>query len=253
VSLTPAAHAALRRFSIALAEVESARDEARLAEQHARQRLRVGALTIAMAELVPEAMRSFLASAGDVRIEISEGTVDGLTDALMRGELDCVVGRISPAWAGAAGSSQLAQARLFDEPRCVVCRSGHPLAAQRSVGLRALGEQRWILAPRPSSSRVLFDDLFLVRGMTPPPPTVESASVHSYMDMVATTDLLAISPMVVARRFIASGRLHKLPVSVDLTGMSISAIWRRTGENDALVARFRDALVLASVGRLRKK
>jgi hypothetical protein len=35
--------------------------------------------------------------------------------------------------------------------------------------------------------------------------------------------------------------------------MSVSAIWRRTGENDALVARFRDALVLASVGKLRKK
>jgi DNA-binding transcriptional LysR family regulator len=253
VSLTPAARAALRRFSIALAEVESARDEARLAEQDARQRLRVGALTIAMVELVPDAMRSFLASAGQVRIEISEGTVDGLTDQLMRGELDCVVGRISPAWAGAAGSSQLAQARLFDEPRCLVCRIGHPLAAQRSVGLRTLAEQRWILSPRPSSSRVLFDDLFLVRGLAPPQPTVESVSVHSNMDMAATTDLLAIAPLAVARRHIASGRLHKLPATVDLTGMSVSAIWRRTGENDALVARFRDALVLASVGRVRRK
>ncbi|CAN7770055.1 LysR substrate-binding domain-containing protein [Variovorax sp. LjRoot84] len=253
VSLTPGARAALRRFSIALAEVDSARDEALFAEQHARQRLRVGALTIAMVELIPSAMRSFLASAGHVRVEISEGTVDGLTDQLMRGELDCVVGRIGSAWARSAGRSQLAQTKLFDEPRCLVCRVGHPLAVQRSVGLRTLGEQQWILPPLPSSSRLLFDELFLMRGLTPPLPTVESVSVHSNMDMVATTDLLAVAPLAVVRRHVASGHLHKLPVSVDLTGMSISVIWRRTGESDALVTRFRDALVLASAGRARKK
>jgi DNA-binding transcriptional LysR family regulator len=253
VSLTPGARAALRRFSIALAEVDSARAEAQLAQQHARQRLRVGALTIAMVELVPNAMRTFLGVAGNVRVEISEDTVDGLTDRLMRGELDCVVGRISSAWGRSPEGSQLAQTKLFDEPRCLVCRAGHPLAAQRSVGLRTLADQGWILQPPPSSSRLVFDELFLMRGLTPPAPSVESASIHSNMGVAATTDLLAVAPLTVARRYMASGQLHKLPASVDLTAMSISAIWRRTGESDALVARFRDALVLASVGRVRKK
>jgi DNA-binding transcriptional LysR family regulator len=253
VALTPGARAALRRFSIALAEVDSARDEALLAEQHASQRLRVGALAIAMVDLVPDAMRSFLASVGNVRVEFSEGTVDGLTDLLMRGELDCVVGRIGAAWAGSPAAAQLGQARLFDEPRWMVCRAGHPLATQRSVGLRALAQQSWVLPPAPSSTRTLFDELFLVRGLTPPAPTVESASVQSNLMMVATTDLLALAPRVVAQHYIAAGRLQKLPAAVTLTGMSVSAIWRRTGENDALVARFRDALVLASVGKLRKK
>lgn len=253
VVLTPGARAALRRFSIALAEVDSARDEALLAEQHASQRLRVGALAIAMVELVPDAMRSFLACTGNVRVEFSEGTVDGLTDLLMRGELDCVVGRIGAAWAGSAAAAQLGQARLFDEPRWIVCRAGHPLSAQRSVGLRALAQQSWVLPPPPSSTRTLFDELFLVRGLTPPGPTVESASLHSNLMMIATTDLLALAPRVVAQHYIAAGQLQKLPAAVALTGMSVSAIWRRTGENDALVARFRDALVLASVGKLRKK
>jgi DNA-binding transcriptional LysR family regulator len=119
--------------------------------------------------------------------------------------------------------------------------------------LQTLAEQRWILSPLPSSSRLLFDELFLERGLAPPAPTVESASVHSNMAMAAATDLLALAPLAVARRFIAAGQLDKLTVAVDLTTMAIWGIWRRTSENDALVMRFRDALVLASVGRVRKR
>lgn len=58
--------------------------------------------------------------------------------------------------------------------------------------------------------------------------------------------------MSVARRMIAQGVLRKLQVSVELTGMSIAVIWRRTGEADDLIGRFRDALVVASMGRSRK-
>jgi DNA-binding transcriptional LysR family regulator len=253
VSLTPGARAALRRFSIALAEVESARSDALLAEQTAQQRLRVGALTIAMIDVIPNALRTLATPASNLRIEIEEGTVDGLSDKLMRGELDCVVGRISSAWARSDESAQIMQARLFDDPRCIVCRAGHPLATESSVDLKTLGRQKWILAPRPSSSRLLFDELFLERGLSPPMPTVESQSVHSNMDMVATTDLLGMAPLAVARRHVAAGRVHRLPVMVNLAGMSISVIWRKSSGNDAMVTRFRDALVLASVGSVRKK
>jgi DNA-binding transcriptional LysR family regulator len=72
------------------------------------------------------------------------------------------------------------------------------------------------------------------------------------MEIVAGSDLLAVVPMAVARRMIAQGVLRKLHVSVDLTGMSISVVWRRTGEADPLFSRFRDALVVASMGRTRK-
>jgi DNA-binding transcriptional LysR family regulator len=185
-------------------------------------------------------------------VQFVEGTVDGLTEQLMRGELDCVVGRLSPAWAKSNNRAQLQQVRLFDEPRCMVARTDHPLAPSTRLDLSALARQDWILAPLPSSSRLLFDNLFLERGLTPPVPVIESASVHSNMEIVAGSDLLAVVPMAVARRMIAQGVLRKLHVSVDLTGMSISVVWRRTGEADPLFSRFRDALVVASMGRTRK-
>lgn len=253
VSLTRGAQAALRRFSIALAELGTVRDEAVLAEQHARQRLRVGVLTVAMVDLVPGAMRGFLSTAGPVQVQIVEGTVDGLTEQLMHGELDCIVGRVSPAWAKSAESAQLQQVQLFDEPRCMVCRAGHPLARRSALGLAALAEQEWILAPEPSSSRLVFNEIFLERGLSPPVPVIESASVHSNMEIVAVTDLLAVAPLSVARRMIAQGVLRKLQVSARLTGMSISVIWRRTGDMDALISSFCDALVASSGGRARRK
>jgi DNA-binding transcriptional LysR family regulator len=247
VTLTAGAQAARRRFSIALAELNSVREEARLAEQNARQRLRVGALTVAMVELIPRAMPIFLARAPRVQVQVVEGTVDGLTQLLMNGELDCLAGRLAPSWAKSAeDAEQPGQVRLVDEPRCIVCRAGHPLVQQVEPTLDMLAQQDWILQPEPSSTRVLFDALFLDRGLVPPVPVIESASVHSNMETVAVTDLMALAPFAVARRMIASGELHQLRVKVELAPMPLSFVWRRTGDDEPLAILFRDALVQAA-------
>jgi len=252
VRLTPAAEAALRRFSIALAEVDAGHEEALRAQRHARLRLRVGALTLAMLDLIPAALSRLLAESPDIQAEISEGTVESLTQALMRGEVDCVVGRLAAPWAKSAGEAQIEQLKLYDEPRCLVCRAGHELAAHEQADLAALAAQRWALQPVPSSTRLVFDELFLGRGLAPPVPTVESASAHSIMDIVASTDLLGIAPQALARRHIATYRLHRLATPLPLAGMSISLIWRRASGDDPLLARMRRALLAAAAARRRR-
>jgi DNA-binding transcriptional LysR family regulator len=164
----------------------------------------------------------------------------------MNGELDCVVGRLSPAWAmSLTGSQQVVQVALVEEPRCIVCRAGHPLGRRAAPSLEVLAGQGWILQPPPSSTRLLFDELFLDRGMSPPVAVVESASVHSNISMAAATDLLAVVPLPLAQRLIAKGELQRLSAKVELTRMSVSAIWRRTADLDPLLVRLRDALVTA--------
>jgi DNA-binding transcriptional LysR family regulator len=249
VLLTPAARAALRRFSIALAEVGAGHEEALRAQQHERLRLRVGALTLATLELIPEALSLLLEESPDVQIEISEGTVDGLTDTLMRGELDCIIGRVGAQWAKFPNEARIEQLKLYDEHRCLVCRPGHALAARRRVDLATLAEHHWVLQPVPSSTRLVFDELFLERGMVPPVPTVESVSAHSNMEIVAATDLLGIAPLAVARPHIATGRLHAIAPEAALARISISLIWRRASGADPLLARLRRALVAAGAAR----
>jgi DNA-binding transcriptional LysR family regulator len=173
-----------------------------------------------------------------------------LTDALLRGELDCVVGRIGPTWSKWE-EDQTDQTNLFDEPRCLVCRAGHALASRRSAGLATLAAHQWVLPPIQSSTRLAFNELFLAKGLMPPTPVVESQAAHSNMDIVAATDLLGIAPLALARRHIAMGRLHRLAPSVSLAGFPISVIWRRASNSDPVLARFREALILA--GRCKRK
>jgi DNA-binding transcriptional LysR family regulator len=247
VTLTAGAQAARRRFAIALAELASVHDEALLAERNARRRVRVGALTVAMVELIPMAMKIFLASAESVQVQVVEGTVDGLTEMLMNGELDCVVGRLAASWAKSTEHlQQVEQLRLLDEPRCFVCRAGHPISLHPQPTLTLLALEHWILQPEPSSSRLLFDQLFVENGLSPPVAVIESASVHSHMQTVVTTDLLAIAPLAVARRMISAGELHRLKAPVDLPCMPLSVVWRRSGSDDRVGKLFRKALVAAA-------
>lgn len=243
VTLTAAARAALRRFRIALAEIDASHAEALLAQRQGRSRIRVGALTVAMLDLIPHSLARFIDPNGSVQVEIVEGTVDGLSEQLLGGNLDLVIGRIGLQVARSPEGAQLEQVKLFDEPRCIVCRAGHPLAGLRSPSLARLSREQWVLQIPPSSSRQAFEEMFLLRGLTPPVPTIESDSAHSCLDVVASTNLLGVSPMALARRQIEAGRVHRVACSVELNGMAISAIWRRTSGSDPIVMRFKDALL----------
>lgn len=243
VTLTVAAKAALRRFRIAMAEIDASRDDALQAERQLRSRIRVGALTVAMVELIPQVVARFIAQHDDVQVQISEGTVDDLSERLLGGELDLVVGRLGLSWARSPEAGQLEQTKLFDEPRCIVCRTGHRLAGKATPPLSRLAQESWVLQPVPSSTRHTFDEMFLLRGLTPPLPRIESASAHSCLDIVARTDLLSVCPRALARRPIEQGRLQDLGTPRELGAMAISVIGRRSGSRDPLIGAFRDGLV----------
>jgi DNA-binding transcriptional LysR family regulator len=227
VVLTNPARVALRRFRIALAEIEASHREASRAGRAGRAQLRLGALTVAMLDLVPQALARFIAAFEPV-------------------ELDVIVGRIGLSWARSPEGAQLDQVKLFDEPRCIVCRSAHPIARLGVPDLQGLATATWVLQPVPSSSRQAFEEMFLARGLMPPVPTVEAVSAHSCLDIVSRTDLLSVSPRALARRQAESGRVLVLDAPPGLAGMAISAIWRRSGAADPLVSGFRSALVAVS-------
>ena len=241
-----AARVALRRFSIALAEIEFARGEALLAQKSGRARLRVGTLTVAMLDIIPAALSRLFAEQRNVDVEVTEGTAIGLTESLFRGELDCIVGQMATNETTAQLEVQVEQVKLFDEPRCLICNAGHPLAAQRSASLAVLAAHDWVLPPVPSAARQSFDGLFISRGMAPPIPVVESQAVHSNVDIVATTDLLGVAPLVLARRHIATGRLRRVSPSVTLGGIPISLFWRSSSTSDPFLMRFRQAIIEAN-------
>lgn len=243
VTLTPQATTALRRFSVALAEVDSAHREARQATRSRSRILRVGALALAMEQLVPDAIATFVADVPDVQIRLVEGTTDTLCDSLMAGGLDLFVGRLDRRYARPPEIERFGQVRLLDEPRYVMARHGHPLASRGRIDFATLAEQGWVMSPHASSMRLAFDDVFIHRGLVPPTPAVESVSARHNVAIAARSDLLALSSMTIARPLIERGRLVRLDTAGPLPGLWLSAIWRRTSEVDAATMRFRDVLV----------
>lgn len=129
----------------------------------------------------------------------------------------------------------------------------HPIAARRVIDVDLLASLRWALPPATSSARILFDEFFRLQGRSAPTPYVECESVHSIMDVVATTDLLGIAPLSIARRHAAGKRLKRLKSALELPRISVSAIWRRTSEVDQHAMQFLDALVTAGSKRRRSE
>ncbi|WP_441625895.1 LysR substrate-binding domain-containing protein [Cupriavidus sp. 2MCAB6] len=128
---------------------------------------------------------------------------------LSRGDLDCVVGRLE------TGHPEQWQERLditplWDEHLAIACAPDHPLSRRREVSLSALRESPWILPPRGTHTREIFEQPFLDDGQLPPVPHIESISFHSSLSMVATSDFLAVAPDSAVRHYSAMSMVRKV-------------------------------------------
>ena len=103
--------------------------------------VRLGALQVALPELVPRTLARLRAEQPGSRCWCRRAS-DVLLAALGRGELDCVLGRMT--WQMESGGFRWEV--LYDEPVCLVARSGIPWRdAQDDAGMHGA---RWILPPR---------------------------------------------------------------------------------------------------------
>jgi DNA-binding transcriptional LysR family regulator len=143
------------------------------------------------------------------RLLVREHTVSGLLDMLGRGELDCVVGRLEGSHTERS-QERLSITPLWDEHLAIACAPHHPLVKRRDVSLSALRDSPWILPPRGTHTREIFEQPFLDGGHLPPVPHIESISFHSSLSMVAASDFLAVAPDSAVRHYAAMSMVHKV-------------------------------------------
>lgn len=189
--LSPAGERALERLRIALGALDIAREA--LAERPEVPLVRMGVLPLVGVNVLPKLVASLSRQGILPRLQLREHTVSGLLGMLAGGELDCVVGRLE---AGHAGQSleRLRIMPLWDEHLAIACAPNHPLARRRDVSLPALRDSPWILPPRGTHTREIFEQPFLDSGQLPPVPHIESISFHSSLSMVAASGFLAVAP-----------------------------------------------------------
>lgn len=175
--------------------------------------LRVGVLTSALLELVPDAVAKLRLQGPQITFQFFENTLDGVINGILNSSLDCGIGRLGTGTIQSATNKRLMITEIQNAPMKVVGAPNHPLCKLRKVPLTALSNYSWILLPPGTQSRGAFDQAFLQRGIVPPLPVVESLSFYSNFQLASKTDLLTIAPEPALKHFAATNIVR--PVQID--------------------------------------
>ena len=178
----------IRHARAMLATLDHAREEMNALAEGAAGRIALGALLVAAPVLVPMAIARFKQRHPLHTVLVQEGSATALLPALRRGELDLVVGRVSSDVPGEGLDFEAFHA----EPMQVVARPGHPLARRRTLRLRDLRDETWIVPAADAPYRRRLDAAFRQAGVAPPRKLVESVSVAVNKMLVQRSDLLGV-------------------------------------------------------------
>jgi len=209
--------------------------------------LRVGIVPQAFVAFFPQTVERFRARGG-CALQAREGTGRQLLDALLRGELDCVVGRLPGGGSSEdPGIAPLRFVKLYEEDICVVAGTGHPLAHDKSPTFEALAACDWVLQRPDSSVRAALAEAFLRQGHRLPAPVVESATYIQSLSLVANSQLLTVTPRRAAERQAALGLVRIVDIRLNVSPMQVGLITRQSATQLPAVALFQTCFV-ESVG-----
>jgi len=200
-------------------------------------RLAVGLLPFSGQDMVAKAFGVLTNSHPDLRLMALPGSYDMLADALVRGEIDCILGilRYPPKYA------ELKEKFLYYEDYALVARHDHACHRQLQT-MSSLRDQKWIVAQHGTPIRAYFERLFEKEGEIPPTQTCEIHSFNQAEQVIINSDsigLLAYSTEHLARLRPELGR-----VVVDLpdTRVDIGMTTCRADSPGEILAVFEQAL-----------
>lgn len=165
--------------------------------------LLIGAISAAAPEILPAAIARLKRQRPRLSVSLQEQTSDQLLAELEYKRLDLVIGRLT----------HVSQHNLFDfeplldEPLRVVVRHDHPLVlSDEAPDLATLSRWPWILHPLTSPMRGVFEAALAEEGVASPNDVVETTSIQATLQLLQTSDMLAVLPRSVLRRPLESGQ-----------------------------------------------
>jgi len=206
---TPYGEAMIRHAGAVLADLDSAREELSALAEGSRGRVAVGTLMSTASLLLPRTIARAKARAPRLQVTVQEGTHDHLLEALLKGDLDLMLGRLLPG----AAQDTVAVDILYREEFRVVCGAANPLARRRPR-LLELVDRPWILPPPHVPLRQRLDALFLAQTGRRPLDLVESVSVLTNLTLLRESDALGVLPAETARHYAKLELVAELPVSL---------------------------------------
>ncbi|MGZ5269240.1 MAG: LysR substrate-binding domain-containing protein [Ramlibacter sp.] len=203
-------------------DFERAREEIAALSAGREGVLHIGSVLGAVPGLVASALAAYKATYRRIRVSLLVESSDILLPALLRGDLDVVVGRLPDGHSGAGLQVQALQ----PEPMSVVAGPTHPLLRKARVTVADLLDCTWVLHPEGSPMRHRIDDAVLASGATRLPDVLETASILGATSMLECTTMVSVLPASVAAHYAAYGVLRVLPLELPLVMAPLAAITR---------------------------
>lgn len=209
----------------------------------------IGAVAGAVPVLLPQAINALKAERPRLVVRLFENSSDQLLASLEYKRLDVVIGRLTDP----------AQRHLFDfeplnaEPVSLVVRADHPLVARMTPSLEPAGETRaptlaeivrwpWVMHPIQSPMRGLFEAALAQAGVPSPRNVVETTSTQTTLQLIGSSDAIALMPTSVLRTAVSAGRFVGLPLVVGEPLSHYGILTRRGEACPEIVRLFVDTL-----------
>ena len=218
MKLTPVGTLFVRRAQAIQAEISRTIRDVEQVRGIGHGTLTVGFSTAAHAALMPTMLKSFQHRFPGTRLRILEGLLPVMESNLRSGVVDLYFGAVSNDFS--PGSLEIEP--LFENPRIVIARCGHPLSTATSIA--ELADASWVTTPVIVDADNEVNTLFESAGLSPPTIAVEAESGMSIITTVASTDLLAPLPQAWGRIIHAIGLVQQLPVDDLPNGPSICSV-----------------------------
>lgn len=227
-----------RAGRLAFAELDQA--EAELAEMDGREAglILVGALPLARAAWLPRALAAFRAHRPGHGIAVIEGSYGDLLAALMRGEIDLLLGALRDP----VPSGDVLQSAVFVDRLALVAAPGHPALLGARSDLARLACADWVVPRRGAPGRAQFDAIFAQAGLAPPGAVVESGSALILRELVVEAGYLGCMSGAQIAPDLRRGHLVRLALGADLPGRPIGITTRAGWVPTAAQADFVAAL-----------
>ncbi|MFE7115240.1 LysR substrate-binding domain-containing protein [Streptomyces sp. NPDC057654] len=144
--------------------------------------------------LLPRAIAALKAEHPRLTVVVREATPDVLHTALLAGEVDLTVGRLTSA----TPPPRLTQEQLYLEPIQLVARVGHPVHERAETSLEQLLGYPWVFPVEQTALRAELEESFLYQGVPIPDNRVECTSILTLRQLLVSTDVIAALPMLIA-------------------------------------------------------
>ncbi|AHG19530.1 LysR family transcriptional regulator [Chania multitudinisentens RB-25] len=208
---TPAGHEIAPCISRALNSLHHIPEEITAHRGALTGSVRVGALPLSRARLLPQAMIKLISRHPGIKMVTNESGFTALLTELRAGDIDFIIGALRNEETLLDIHSEM----LFGEELILLARPNHPLSG-RAIKNQELNDIQWVLPRNHAPSRHLLEAAFDKMGLASPKPVVESGDPAVVRALLLGSDMVAAVSSHQLDYEVSEGIL--VPLSINLAG-----------------------------------